>query len=800
MKRNWSKRLIVILLIVALTATMISFTGSLVASAEVGSYYSGITAKSGKALLGQLHDLITTTHKKYTSYDDCKNPNYIILTDQGSDADHVRDFYTQTDLAKSWGAGKSGTWNREHVWCQSLSNGMWGTTGGGSDLHHIRPVESNLNSTRGNSKFGDVNKQNPKYSYDKSLGGYLANDTFEPLDSVKGDVARVVMYVYTHYNTYANVGGTTNGSGGGFGTLKFTDVIQARTEEAAIALLLKWNEEDPVDQTEIDRNEAVYNIQGNRNPFVDNQDYAKAIWGGDDLPISKLTGMTISESSLELVVGQTKRLSVSPIPADADATSDWSSSNESVVTVRQGLLTAVAEGTAVVTATSVSNPSITASATVTVKESGGGEQGESGFIVINQASFDMTTGYSFKNWSAGGIGGIAFIYGGNSSYPLSDDNGIQFNISKDSYYLASNVATPAPIKSITVTMVEGKPARKWKLLTSNGAYGEVAKKPTNGTDHGTQTVSDQGVTWELSGCKDTYFALTCEETGSSAASYFSSIVIEYESASTVEPTPTGLEITPDSLTLEKENATIEAIRSAISVNVVYSDGSKKATTSFEIEGFIPSVVGLQTVTIKVGNLSKTMSVFVKDSSAVEPYPTALEVTPTSVTLKKANSSLEALRDALTVNVIYSDGSKKSTTSFNISGFEPKTVGAQTVTISVDELSKDITVTVEEEIVSDRIGAFIASVDALQNANSYEELYNAILNAIDKYNALSESEKADEEVVANFAILQVMVEAYNINAEIMNADSTNATQTALFVVLGVFTALGAMLYLIKQRLV
>lgn len=719
MKRNWSKRLIVILLIVALTATMVSFTGSLVASADVGNYYSGITAKSGKALLGQLHDLITTTHKKYTSYDDCKNPNYVILTDMGSDANHVRDFYTQTDLSKAWGAGSSGTWNREHVWCQSLSNGLWGTSGGGADLHHIRPVESNLNSTRGNSKFGDVNKQNPKYSYDKSLGGYLANDTFEPLDSVKGDVARVIMYVYTHYNTYSNVGGTTNGSGGSFGTLRFTDVVRAGNEEAAIALLLKWNEDDPVDQSEIDRNEAVYNIQGNRNPFVDNQNYANAIWGGDDLPITKLEGMTMSETNVELVVGQTKRLSVSPIPANADATSDWTSSDLNVVSVNQGMITAVAEGTAVITATSVSNPSITASATVTVKESGGGEQGGSGFIVITQQSFDMTANYSFKNWSSGGIGGIAFIYGGNTSYPIADDNGMQFNVTKDSYYLASNVATPGPIKSITVTMASGKASRNWKLLTSDTPYGEVAKKPTNGTDHGTKTVSDQGVTWELNGNKETYFALTAEDpTSKSAASYISSIVVEYETSTTVEPTATGLEVTPNDVMLENSNSTIEALRSAITVNVVYSDGSKKPTTSYEIIGFDPTfIMGTQNVTIKVGELSKTISVSIVATGAV---------------------------------------------------------GSQNVS------------------------AFISSVKAIEMANGLEETYNAILNAINKYNALSESEK--EEVSEEFATLQSAIEAYNSSVEPLNADSTSATQTALFVVIGVFTALGAMLFLVKQKLI
>lgn len=623
MKRNWSKRLIVILLIVALTATMVSFTGSMFATAEVGGYYSGITAKSGLALLGQLHDLITTTHKKYTSYDDCSNPSYVIQTDPGSNSNYVMEFYSQADISKNWGGGNPGTWNREHVWCQSLSNGLWGKTGGGADMHHIRPSESTLNSTRGNSRYGEVNQQNPKYYKDSrgnevALGGYLANDTFEPLDNVKGDVARIVMYVYTHYNTYSNVGGTTNGSGGGFGTLKFTNVINAKTEEAAIALLLKWNEMDPVDDIERTRNEAVYKIQGNRNPFVDNSNYANAIWGGADIPISKLTGMTMEQSSLEITVGQTKRLSLNPIPADADATSDWTSSDESVATVSSaGFVTGVAEGTAVITATSVSNSSITASATVTVKAQGGNND-ENGYITINQSSFVMTTEYNFKSWSSGGIGGIAFIYGGSSAYPIGADNGLQFNISKDSYYLASNIATAGPIKSVTVTMVAGKPERPWKLLTSDKPYGEVAKKPTNGNDHGTLNVTADGVTWELNGCTDTYFALTCEATGTSAASYISSIIVEYGSNTSVEIVPTGLEVTPNHVVIDKENASLNALKEAVTVNVLYSDNSKKATTSYEISGFDSTKLGNQNVTIKVGDLSETILVTVEESGIIIP--------------------------------------------------------------------------------------------------------------------------------------------------------------------------------------
>ena len=264
-------------------------------SDAVADYYAPITATGGSELLGQVHDLITTTHTYYTTYADCKDPAYVIKTDPGTDG-ALMEFYSQADLSSTWQSGAVGTWNREHLWCQSLSNGLWNnvnnnTTGGGSDLFHIRPTESRLNSTRNNNKYGIATGGKEAWYKDANgnnvaLGGYyVGSSVFEPLDEVKGDVARIIMYVYTHYNTYSNVFGSANGSGsaGYFGTLAFSNVMAASSESAAISLLLEWNEADPVDEIETKRNKAVYEIQGNRNPFVDHPEYADAIWGGGDV-------------------------------------------------------------------------------------------------------------------------------------------------------------------------------------------------------------------------------------------------------------------------------------------------------------------------------------------------------------------------------------------------------------------------------------------------------------------------------------------------------------------------------------
>lgn len=323
-------------------------------STNASTYYNGITATTGKQLAAQLHDLITSTHRYYTSYDDNGKNLYQQKTDQyyenGSKVNgYLYEFYSGVKWPNAWAAtagSTSGGYNREHCWCQSNSvntggKQMWGTTGGGSDMHHIRPVECRLNSTRNNHPYGEVSNRDSKKSYAKlgsnetyALGGYTDTtaDVFEPLDSKKGDVARIILYTYLHYNSYTisdlfGSYGTTNGSGdsGYFSTslLSLTKTTNQTTESKALTMLLEWNSNDPVDEIEQRRNEQVAVYQGNRNPFIDNSSYADAIWG--------TTGITsISKTSAELTTGETT--TISAISSNS-GTISWTTSNSSICSV-----------------------------------------------------------------------------------------------------------------------------------------------------------------------------------------------------------------------------------------------------------------------------------------------------------------------------------------------------------------------------------------------------------------------------------------------------------------------------------
>lgn len=116
-------------------------------------------------------------------------------------------------------------------------------------MHHIRPCNSSVNSSRGNKKFGS--ETNTEY--------YLPYNVNGSGKDYRGDAARIIFYMMVRY---------TEADSYGF-------IAVAESKE----LLLEWNELDPVDDLERARNEAVYKIQGNRNPFIDNEYYAEAIWG-----------------------------------------------------------------------------------------------------------------------------------------------------------------------------------------------------------------------------------------------------------------------------------------------------------------------------------------------------------------------------------------------------------------------------------------------------------------------------------------------------------------------------------------
>lgn len=225
-------------------------------------YYDDATGLTGNELKYALHDIIKNHDEP--SYDDLRD---FILKASDEDPDNPNNvilLYSGISRPKSMFGGNSGDWNREHVWAKS--HGDFGNDPPcGTDAHHIRPTDVQVNALRGNLDF-----DNGGSPVSGAPGCYKDGDSFEPRDEVKGDVARMIFYMDVRYE-------------GDNGELDLTVVDAVNTAPAPelgkLSVLLEWHQQDPPDDFERNRNDVVYLYQDNRNPFIDHPEYAEEIWG-----------------------------------------------------------------------------------------------------------------------------------------------------------------------------------------------------------------------------------------------------------------------------------------------------------------------------------------------------------------------------------------------------------------------------------------------------------------------------------------------------------------------------------------
>ena len=236
---------------------LLSVTFVLAAEIPPG-YYDGTEGMSGDALRAALNDIIDGhTMISYSAV-----WNALKETDKDPDnPDNVILLYT------GWSVSNSGypIWNREHVWAKS--HGDFGTgMGAGTDLHHMKPTDVDVNSARGNKDFDNGGVQHPV-----ATGCYYDNDSWEPRDEVKGDVARMIFYMDVRYE----------GENGEIDLVAMDAVnTSPLPQHGKLSTLLEWNGFDPPDEFEENRNDIIYeDYQGNRNPFIDHPNFANLIWG-----------------------------------------------------------------------------------------------------------------------------------------------------------------------------------------------------------------------------------------------------------------------------------------------------------------------------------------------------------------------------------------------------------------------------------------------------------------------------------------------------------------------------------------
>ncbi|MFH1320278.1 MAG: endonuclease [Bacteroidota bacterium] len=245
-------------------------------SAQRTGLYNGTENLQEDALKDVLHNLIKN-HIPH-SYDMAKE----ILKE--SDADpttpgNVILIYTgRSQDGDSYGTSGNDL-QREHVWAKS--HGDFGTDPPtGSDAHNLKPADASVNASKSNLDFdwgGTPHIEATDCSYD--------SDSWEPRDEVKGDVARIIFYMAVRYE-------------GESGELDLEPADYVNTYpyplHGKLSALLEWNIIDPVDEFEMNRNNKIEKWQKNRNPFIDNPDFANLIWDNSSLPVIRFSDFALS--------------------------------------------------------------------------------------------------------------------------------------------------------------------------------------------------------------------------------------------------------------------------------------------------------------------------------------------------------------------------------------------------------------------------------------------------------------------------------------------------------------------------
>ncbi|MFC5956578.1 endonuclease I family protein [Streptomyces pratens] len=225
------------------------------------TYYKNAIGKTGTSLKSSLHTIISSQTKlSYSAVWDA-----LKATDQDpNNSGNVILLYSGVSRSKSLNGGNTGNWNREHVWAKS--HGDFGTaTGPGTDIHHLRPTDVQVNSVRGNKDF-----DNGGSTVSNGGGSLTDSDSFEPRNAVKGDVARMILYMAVRYE-----------GGDGWADLEPNNSVNNGSNPymGKLSVLKAWNEQDPPDAFEQRRNQVIYDsYQRNRNPFIDHPEWVEAIW------------------------------------------------------------------------------------------------------------------------------------------------------------------------------------------------------------------------------------------------------------------------------------------------------------------------------------------------------------------------------------------------------------------------------------------------------------------------------------------------------------------------------------------
>jgi endonuclease I len=307
-------------------------------SAIPSGYYDSAIGKSTAALKTELHNIICRDTANYLIYGSKTNHTWqgFYSTDRNLANNMIIDVYSDstryfpTNYVSLGYPGFLNVVEIEH----SVPKSWWNYNtnlkeAAARDLHHLFPADGKTNIYKSNHPLGVVSGKISYQNNVSKIGVAIYNDTtgvvFEPADRYKGDFARAYFYIATAYENYYKRWINTK-----------EDMMENDTYPTlkpwAIKMLLDWNRNDPVSEKELMRNEAVYGIQNNRNPFIDHPELADYIWGPQAGKAWSTSVTAIDDAKIKF------SLSPNPVQNEISVQSDEGNLTYSVYTVTGQLL------------------------------------------------------------------------------------------------------------------------------------------------------------------------------------------------------------------------------------------------------------------------------------------------------------------------------------------------------------------------------------------------------------------------------------------------------------------------------
>ena len=760
-----------------------------IADAATSDYYASLNENlTGTAFRAELASLITSTHKYNPTYDGLRN-----IFDE-SDADpnksgNILWFYTGTSVSFN-GSFNTGT-NREHVWPKNAGRAFPETTDAGSDAHHLRPANSSLNSTRSNNNFGEVAttsgnivKENGSSTY--ANPAYQANSVFYPGVGYRGATARILMYVQTRWGDKYSLTFVL-----GQGNNKTIGDIED---------LMKWHLEEPPTAEEKARNEAVYAVQGNRNPFIDHPEYAEMIYChdgknyNDELQacVEKYgsyldgnsgssdvtpTSLSISPSATSLSAGATARLTVTANPAGASSAVTWTSSNSNVASVNNGVVTGISAGTATITATSTKDSSVKATTTINVKA----------ISAVSVTGTPTKTKY---------ISGETFNPAGLTVTATYTDGSTQIVANSDCQWIDGTKRTSTLAEGSTTVIM--KYGNFEKTISGITVEKSTTQKLTITRSSFTGGSGYAWTNWSAASVSGKGFMYNGNNT---AIQMNNSKTAYYLFNSTA--LPGGIV----SITVKSSADKQWEVRTS---STPFTEGSK-TTTAGTARGTLTSSTAGGTLTINTTdtyfalNYNDSGAVYIDeivivynagDAGQSHTHTPGQWIVDSESTCKVAGSrhtECTGCGEVVDVEELPLENHKYG-------NWTPGTNNTETRTCSVcgDVESREAQGggNTGNEVDQQKVDAFTSAVDAVENANTLTEKWNSIKSALTLYNQLNSAEKTA--VAEDYATLEVEIVEYNNGAAVVNAESKKATEDAIMLFAGAFSILAFAAYFLLRR--